>query len=662
MLSSARSHISVPTLIFAISFLLFLVLTQLSALPAFAENLSISDQTRFKTMSQRSSPVTLYAPQTGKGIPIGTRMLYLEDKEHLESINSILKRDQHWKAINRQSPNFGFTSSAYWFKFAIENPSRNSEYVYLELAIPFLDHIEVYQREERTIVAQHVVGDTYPFKQRPVIHQNFVMPFTLKPGKNEMMMRVSSAGTVEAPLVLWSPADHAKFSSDDHMVQGIWAGIIGIMIVYNLLLFLSIREVSYLYYVVFSFGYLFFQISLKGYGFAYVWPEAMSWNSYSISTFIGICNLSIVLLNIKFLNLKVTNPKAANIMVVVAVISGLSLVASFFAPYSLTIRLNSTLALIICCLSLILGYAALLRGQDDARNYCLAWTATFMGIGILGAVKFGIVEANFWTNNAGQIGVVFLVSLLSLALANRINREKELRLNAQESVLNSEKRLRESQAELLQAQASINSQLEAKVNERTQSMQRALTELEQANNRLELASTTDSLTTLFNRRHFESRLIIEFKRAQRHQRELSIILCDIDHFKTINDNYGHKTGDECLRHVAVILKNTITRSGDIIARYGGEEFIVLLVDTSIEEAEYLANTLCGEFSNSAFESEGNIIEFTASFGVSSLTQQTAKRADELVSRADIALYQAKGNGRDTVKLWQPASESPNNES
>lgn len=662
MLLSARNYFSVPTLIFAIRFLLFLVLSQLSVLPAYAENLSISDQTRFKTISQRSSPVTTYTPLTGKGIPVGTKMLYLEDKEHLESINTILKRDHHWKTIYRKSPNFGFTSSAFWFKFAIDNTSSNTESIYLELPIPFLDNIEIYQREKHTILAQHVVGDTYPFEQRPIIHQNFVMPFTLKPGKNEMIMRVSSAGTVEAPLILWSPTDHAKFSSDDHMLQGIWAGIIGIMIVYNLLLFISIREESYLYYVVFSFGYLFFQISLKGYGFAYIWPEAMNWNSYAISTFIGICNLSIVLLNIKFLNLKVTNPRARNVMSVVAVISALSLVASIFAPYSLTIRLNSTLALVICCLSLILGYAALLKGQDDARNYCLAWTATFTGVSILGAVKFGFLGANFWTNNAGQIGVVFLVSLLSFALANRINREKELRLSAQESVLNSEKRLRESQAELLEAQTSINAQLEAKVAERTQSMQRALTELEQANNRLELASTTDSLTTLFNRRHFESRLVIEFKRAQRHQRELSIILCDIDHFKAINDNFGHKTGDECLRHVSVILKNTITRSGDIISRYGGEEFIVLLVDTSIEEAEYLANTLCREFSHSAFESEGNIIEFTASFGVSSLTQEPAKRADELVSRADIALYQAKGDGRNTVKLWQPSPEPSDYES
>ncbi|KZZ71917.1 hypothetical protein A3766_07655 [Oleiphilus sp. HI0132] len=618
---------------------------------AHADNLSITDQTRFITPNQSITPTTIYTPGKSQGIPIGSKMLYLEDEEHRHSINTILNKTHAWKHIQRASPNFGFTNSAFWFKFRIDNPSNKPSDVYLELAIPFLDKVELYQVNKGQVVAQHVVGDTYPFEQRPISHQNFVLPYTLNKGSNEFVMRIASAGTIEAPLILWDTESHAKFSSDDHLMQGIWAGVIGIMVIYNLLLFFSIREMSYFYYVLFVFSYLLFQISLKGYGFAYLWPEALEWNSYAISVFIGGCNITVLVLIIEFLKLKETNPKAYRIAQALAVVSSISFVLTFIISYSITIRLNSALALINCTMSMLLGYIALFRGHSDARYYCLAWTTTFLGIGTLGAVKFGLVTANFFTNNAGQIGVLFLVSLLSLALANRINREKEMRILGQESVLSSEKRLRESQEQLLETQTTINAQLESKVRERTQSMQRALTELEQANNRLELASTTDSLTTLFNRRHFESRLHIELKRAERHRRELSVILCDLDRFKSINDNYGHKTGDECLRHAAVILKNTITRSGDIIARYGGEEFIILLVDTSLNEAEHVANTLCQEFSNSAFESNGNIIEFTASFGVSSLSQKSPKTADELVTRADIAMYEAKNNGRNQVKLW-----------
>jgi len=597
-------------------------------------------------------PITNFHSESASPVPIGSNMLVLKDTEHSENITSILNNTHDWQAIQRTSPNFGFTDTAFWFKFSINNMEEVSQSIYIELPIPFLDSIQIYKVKDKEILQQHSVGDKYPFSERPVQHQNYVLPFELSPGENMMYMRIASAGTVEAPLTIWKMSDHAQASADNNIVQGIWAGIIGIMVIYNLLLFFSIRDISYLYYVTFAFGYLFFQISLKGYGFAYIWPNQLEWNSYAISVFIALCNMSVVLLVIEFLNLKKTIPLAFRIMSFIAVISAGLLLLSFIAPYSLTVRVTSVMTLITCSFSLILGYIALFKGNEDARYYCLAWTATFIGIGILGTVKFGIFTANFWTNNAGQIGVMILVSLLSLALASRINREKEMRLQAQESVLESEKIARHSQAELLESQTNANSKLEAKVSERTQSMQRALTELEHANNRLELASTTDALTTLFNRGHFETRLNIEFKRAARHKRELSIILCDIDFFKAVNDNYGHKAGDECLRHLALILKNTITRSGDIIARYGGEEFIILLVDTPLEQAEYLAHNLCDEIKKTAFESSNQIITFTASFGVSSLSQEVIESADSLVNHADFALYEAKNNGRNQVKTWR----------
>jgi len=599
-----------------------------------------------------SIPVIDFNPNKPGPVAVGSNMLHLEDPERLENITSILNGVFDWKTIDRTSPNFGFTDTAFWFKFIINNTSEAQQKMLIELPIPFLDSIQIYRTQEAKIVEQHFVGDMYPFSQRPIQHQNYVLPFKLMPGENTIHMRIASAGTVEAPLTLWTPAEHSKTTADDHLIQGIWAGILGIMIVYNLLLFFSIRDISYLYYVTFVFGYLFFQISLKGYGFAYLWPNQLAWNSYAISVFIALCNLSVVLLVIEFLSLRNTNPLAYRAMSIIAVVSSVLLALSFLAPYSFTIRITSAMTMITCSLSFILGYVALFKGYEDARYYCLAWTSTFVGVSILGAVKFGVFTANFWTNNAGQIGVMIMVSLLSFALANRINREKEMRLRAQDKTLKSEKLVRETQANLLDAQTNTNSELEAKVLERTQSMQRALTELEHANSRLELASTTDALTTLFNRGHFESRLLIEFKRATRHQRELSIILCDIDHFKAVNDTHGHKAGDECLRHTALILKNTITRSGDLIARYGGEEFIILLVDTPIKEAEYLAETLCDEFRNTLFEFNKQAVALTASFGVSSLKQAPIDAPDTLVNHADIALYAAKNKGRNQVQTWQ----------
>lgn len=617
----------------------------------FTTNNAISSPSENQAQAVEIPLINFYPGKT-KSHHINSDMLFLEDPEHSESINTILNQNKPWKKIDRSSPNFGFTATAYWFKFNINNISDKTQSVYLELPIPFLDSIRLFQTLNKKIIQSYDVGDQYPFTQRPIIHQNYVMPFELTPGINEMYMRVSSAGTVEAPLILWTPEAHAQASSDTNLLQGIWLGIVGIMVIYNFLLFLSIRDRSYLYYVLFAFGYLLFQVSLNGYGFAYLWPNQLHFNSYAISTFMALSTLSVLMLVIKFLSLKTRYPRTHDIVLALAIIAGLLLASTFFAPYSFTIRASSLMAMFICLLSLILGYISLYHGYQEARYYCLAWSATFIGIGFVGAVKFGLVTANFWTNNAGQIGVMILVSLLSFALANRINREKEMRLNAQHEALLSEKLARQSQAELLKTQTDANNLLEVKVEERTRSMQQALDELEHVNNRLELASITDALTTLFNRGHFENRLAIEYKRAVRHNRELSIILCDIDNFKVINDTYGHKAGDDCLRHVSLILKNTITRSGDIIARFGGEEFIILLVDTTIEEATRLAEAVCHSLSTTSIDAKNQQIKFTASFGVSSLSQTKIEDTDMLVNHADEALYQAKHNGRNQVCVWQ----------
>jgi len=597
-------------------------------------------------------PVTDIGSSIGYPVLVGANMLYLEDPDHTESISSILNDTKNWQAIKRQSPNFGFTTTAYWFKFIIRNNESSNQTTYIELPIPFLDDVQLYRIQNNVVLEKHLVGDLLPFSERPIRHSNFVMPFTLAPGDNHMILRIASEGSVEGSLTLWSPYDFSLASMDERLLQGIWIGIVGIMVIYNLFLYFSIRDTNYLYYVGFAFGYLFFHLCLKGYGYAYLWTEQIKWNSYALATFIALCNLSASMLVIKYLKLKKNMPFSYRVMSIIATASGLLLLLSFIAPYSIIIRIVSSMTFVTSFLSLAYGYTAWFKGDQYAKYYCLAWTAAFLGVVVQGAAKFGVFTSNIWTNNAGQIGVVMLVALLSLALANRFNREKELRLRAQESSLQHEKLARLSQEELLQTKMHTNEKLELEVSERTQTLQKALMELENVNSRLEMLSTTDALTTLFNRGHFETRLNLEFKRATRHKRELCVILCDIDYFKSVNDTYGHKMGDEYLRRVALVLKNKITRSGDITARYGGEEFIVLLVDTPLIEAEKIANVLSQEIRSIQLGSDSQKIATTASFGVASLSQTSAKTSEDLVHKADIALYQAKNSGRDRVVTWQ----------
>ncbi len=173
----------------------------------------------------------------------------------------------------------------------------------------------------------------------------------------------------------------------------------------------------------------------------------------------------------------------------------------------------------------------------------------------------------------------------------------------------------------------------------------------QVNQKMEELTITDSLTQLFNRRHFFELVTKEFIRASRYQRILSVIMLDIDLFKKVNDTYGHAVGDHVLQHIARVCKLEM-RSTDIIARYGGEEFVIALPETDLFNAEIMAKRLCNAIELLSIPSPKGNIRVTVSLGVAQM-DETCQRLEDLFEHADIALYQAKVNGRNRVEIYIP---------
>ena len=156
---------------------------------------------------------------------------------------------------------------------------------------------------------------------------------------------------------------------------------------------------------------------------------------------------------------------------------------------------------------------------------------------------------------------------------------------------------------------------------------------------------TDELTGLYNRRGYDTLIAREFRRAKRYNRELALIIGDIDHFKVINDNHGHLMGDKVLQVYANILKKNL-RESDICTRIGGEEFAMIIPEQNEESAVNIAEKIRQLIMKSKFVVENVKISFTSSFGVSST--KNAKDTEELYKNADKALYQAKETGRNRV--------------
>ncbi|MBF0419667.1 MAG: diguanylate cyclase [Magnetococcales bacterium] len=180
--------------------------------------------------------------------------------------------------------------------------------------------------------------------------------------------------------------------------------------------------------------------------------------------------------------------------------------------------------------------------------------------------------------------------------------------------------------------------------------------LDDALMKLREMATTDPLTGLFNRRYFFERLATEVNRHERYGHNLSCIFMDLDHFKKINDHYGHASGDEALRTVSQLLR-TRCRSQDICARYGGEELVMLLPETPLEGAKKMAEDLCQQVAKVPIPTpNGSKFYLTASFGVASFSNAATQKdvtADDLLSQADKAVYQAKAQGRNRVVVVNP---------
>ncbi|MFH1154057.1 MAG: GGDEF domain-containing protein [Pseudomonadota bacterium] len=163
--------------------------------------------------------------------------------------------------------------------------------------------------------------------------------------------------------------------------------------------------------------------------------------------------------------------------------------------------------------------------------------------------------------------------------------------------------------------------------------------------RLTDAAALDPLTGCYNRREFETQINRCVASATRHKSDLSVFMFDIDHFKKVNDTFGHQAGDQVLKHIVSLVKNNI-RTGDILARYGGEEFIVVLPETGEQEARDLADRIRKKIAADMIVTDVGTISVTSSFGVARLTPNAA--TDKLIQDADTMLYRAKTGGRNRV--------------
>ena len=565
-----------------------------------------------------------------------------------------------WQPAPDGSLNAGFEPTPHWFRFEA-GPAEDDDALtrYLHVPDPLLNNLVIHVVREGEVLAHHRLGTDYPFSERPVAHRAFVVPVELSvTGPTEFYARVQTNGSLQFEPRFWEPAAFAEYSRNEAIAWGLFYGIMLVMVLYNLFVYSMVRDPSYLHYIAFVAVFALFIGALQGDAFQYLWPESVAWNEISVAFMVALLGVVSLSFTTSFLKLKKRWMLMHRVILGLIGVSVLLTLLSMLVGYQLSIRLTSIHGLLIMAVILFTGSVMLIRGHRYARYFVLAWVAVLIGTAALSLSKWGLLPWNLITANGAQIGVVLEVILLSFALGDRINFERAARFEAQREALEAAEQAKSAQQELIEAKEEANRELEDRVRERTRKLEDTLAQLERMNRYLEDISRTDQLTGLSNRHCIVRSFHEEYRRAHRQQYPISVVMMDIDHFKWFNDTFGHVAGDECLKAVAQALAGEVTRAGDMIARYGGEEFIVLLGNTDADGAAIVAERLREAVAGLELVFEGQHVKVTVSLGVADEVPQDLTDPENLILRADEALYAAKGMGRNCVcRHWKGSSST-----
>lgn len=564
-------------------------------------------------------------------------MLEIPDGDlSLEDVRSG-RHSGRWQSVDAEVPNFGYTDSSYWARVTLPPVDREQMRLLAEIGYAVLDYVDVYLIRDGRVLEHHELGDRVVYDTRPIDHPNFIFPVELSgTADTELYLRVETSSSMQLPLTLWEPEALLEHQFEQSTLFALFYGAMLVMAVYNLLVFFAVRDASYLYYVIYVISMVTLVAAIDGITFKALWPDTQGFNDKVLILALSGMVFAPSMFTRRFLYLKQSRPWLSRALASLAVLAFFTAAAAFFLPYLYLMRFTILAAAIAIFLCFYSGIIRWWDGFHAARYYILAWTFMLGGGLIMAMNKTGVAPRNLFTEHAGQIGAVIEVLLLSFALANRMNYERRMREEAQRESA-------ESQQQLLETQIEMNRNLDNLVRERTQ-------ELETANAKLREISTTDPLTGLCNRRLFDETLTKEYARAFREEYPITVFMIDIDHFKSLNDTYGHAFGDTCLKQVADCLQQNLKRPPDLPARFGGEEFVVMLPNTDSEGGARVAELVRGAVAGLRFSQGGEEVSLSVSIGVA--TEIPGKRSTggrELLARADACLYQAKAAGRNRVR-------------
>ncbi len=400
---------------------------------------------------------------------IGGNVLLLEDPSGTLPL-SVVRSSRQFVASTQKVPNLGISSYTHWIKIEVTNNTSFSQLL-LELAYPTIDFIEFFDPQSDGSYTTVNMGETFSFMERKYKHQNFIFDLHVPQYQTRtFFLRVRSGEQIQLPLNLGTPQAIFEANVVEDLISGIYFGIILVMLFYNLFLYFTIRDLSYLYYVFYILFVGLTQACLQGYTFRYLWPYLPQLAIHS-TYLIPICSgLAVGLFVRHFLQTPRYAPQLDKGITLFMGLYLICMVIGGLGYFNVCNQLTQITAMVGSVYILYIGYVISRKNYRPAKIFLLAWTIFLAGVCVFVLKNFDILPYNFFTYYILQIGSAIEVVLLSFALADRINilkkEKEESQLKALEALQENERIIKEQ-----------NIILDTKVRERTLELQESNREL-----------------------------------------------------------------------------------------------------------------------------------------------------------------------------------------
>jgi diguanylate cyclase (GGDEF)-like protein len=527
--------------------------------------------------------------------------------------------------------NLGYRKGALWLRFSLApEPGAPTDWL-LEVAYPSLDHVDLYLPRPEGL--QIIKAGDLQTDERAYPHHHLVFPVHLQPGAiQEVFLRVETTGNMTLPLALWQIDALARADRQSYTRHALYFGALLALLLYNLLLYLSVRDPLYLLYVGMVAGMGVGQLSLNGFGNLWLWPDSPVWGHWALPWGFAFCGLAGALFTRRFLDTPRYAPRLDYVIRMTLALFALLSAAGPLMPYAWYAIAVSLTGLIFSILAVIVGIKTLQKGSPGARYFLLAWTILLAGVAVMALRNMGWLPTNWLTLNLMQIGSALEMLLLSFALADRINIVQRDKTLAQSEAM-------QAKEQLVAGLRRNEIELEDRVRERTEALTRANERLRESEEIMRSLATHDPLTGLTNRQLLDEEFDQVLARARRSGSRVGVAFIDLDDFKRVNDRHGHAVGDQVLVSVAERLRSQV-RAGDIVARLGGDEFVLVLENVGArDDLQGRIQAIRAALSFPLPMTDGSL-DVVGSIGAS-LFPEDGESAAELLRHADAAMYRQK---------------------